>query len=118
MTPMQRLRAKRWAGHAIAYAALVVITFLICFPLMWALSTSLKPKAELSAAPTMIPRQATTENYRHLLTGKAQYFAAESADYQPSTAPPQHFLQWFGNSVLVSVGSTVISIVITTLAAS
>lgn len=117
MTPMQRVRARRWAGMASAYAALVAITLLICFPLMWALSTSLKPKAELSAAPTMVPDAPTLENYRHLLTGKSQYFAAGSADYQPTTAPPQYFLSWFGNSVLVSVGSTLISIVISTLAA-
>jgi ABC-type glycerol-3-phosphate transport system permease component len=84
---------------------------------MWALSTSLKPKSELSGAPTLIPQQATLENYRHLLTGKAQYFGAASGDYQPSTAPPQYFLSWFANSVIVSVGSTLISIVISTLAA-
>lgn len=117
MTPMQLVRARRWAGNAGAYAALVAITLLICFPLMWALSTSLKPKAELSAAPTMVPDAPTLENYRHLLTGKSQYFAAGSTDYRPTTAPPQYFLSWFGNSVIVSVGSTLISIVISTLAA-
>lgn len=117
MTPMRRAQATRWAGNAVAYAALIAITFLICFPLMWALSTSLKPKAELSTEPTMVPRAATLENYRHLLTGKSQYYAAESGSYQAATAPPQYFLGWFGNSVLVSVGSTVISIVISTLAA-
>ncbi len=117
MTPMSRLRARRWAGQACAYAALVAITLLICFPLMWALSTSLKPKSELSAPPALIPHAATLENYRHLLTGKSQYYGGGTADYQPTTAPPQYFLSWFGNSVLVSLGSTAISIVISTLAA-
>lgn len=117
MTPMSRARARRWAGQACAYAALVAITLVICFPLMWALSTSLKPKTELSAPPTLIPLEATLENYRHLLTGKSQYYGGGSVDYQPSTAPPQYFLSWFGNSVLVSLGSTAISIVISTLAA-
>lgn len=117
MTPIERVRASRWAGYAAAYVALVAITLLICFPLMWALSTSLKPKTELSTSPTLIPHEATLENYRHLLTGKPQYAGGGSADYQPTTAPPQYFMAWFGNSVLVSVGSTVISIVISTLAA-
>ncbi|MEO5677998.1 MAG: carbohydrate ABC transporter permease [Usitatibacter sp.] len=117
MTPRSRARLLRWAGHGCAYVVLVAITLLVCFPLMWALSTSLKPKSELSTAPTLIPHAATLENYRHLLTGKSQYFAGGSADYQPTTAPPQYFLSWFGNSVLVSVGSTLISIVISTLAA-
>ena len=31
------------AGRIVAYAALLVITYLVCFPLIWALSTSLKP---------------------------------------------------------------------------
>ena len=117
MTPMQKVRARKWLGRVVAYGALVVVTLAVCFPLMWALSTSLKPKAELSTAPTLIPKQATLENYRHLLTGKAQYFGGASGDYQPTTAPPQYFMSWFGNSVIVSVGSTLISIVISTLAA-
>ena len=50
MTPMQRLRARQWLGRTCAYAALVVVTLAVCFPLMWALSTSLKPKSELSTA--------------------------------------------------------------------
>ena len=117
MTPMQRVRARKWLGQLCAYATLVVVTLAICFPLMWALSTSLKPKSELSRAPTLIPQEATLENYKHLLTGKAQYFGSASGDYQPTTAPPHYFLSWFGNSVLVSVGSTLISILISTLAA-
>ena len=117
MTPMQKVRTRKWLGRVVAYGALVVVTLAVCFPLMWALSTSLKPKAELSTAPTLIPKQATLENYRHLLTGKAQYFGGASGDYQPTTAPPQYFMSWFGNSVIVSVGSTLISIVISTLAA-
>ena len=76
MTPMQRVRARKWLGQLCAYATLVVVTLAICFPLMWALSTSLKPKSELSGAPTLVPHNATLENYKHLITGKAQYFGA------------------------------------------
>jgi ABC-type glycerol-3-phosphate transport system permease component len=102
---------------ALAYLALFAITFLICFPLLWAISTSLKPKAELSAVPPhIIPKHATLENYRNLVAGKQQYFTDNQA-YRPTTAAPQHFTSWFFNSFLVSIGSTIISIVISTLAA-
>lgn len=102
---------------ALAYAALLFISYIICFPLIWALSTSLKPPAELSAVPpTIVPESVTLENYRHLTTGKPQYFGA-SEGYRPSSAPPQHFMTWFLNSCIVSGGSTLISIVVSTLAA-
>lgn len=103
--------------QAVAYLVLLVVTFLICFPLLWALSTSLKtPKDVMANPPTLFPPEATLENYRNLITGKQQYYRAEQA-YVPTTAAPQHFTSWFMNSVTVSLGSTLISIVISTLAA-
>ncbi|MEO7246009.1 MAG: carbohydrate ABC transporter permease [Rubrivivax sp.] len=102
---------------AVAYASLLVISYVICFPLIWALSTSLKPANELSAMPPrIVPEQVTFVNYRHLITGKLQYYDA-TRGYRPSTAPPQHFMSWFFNSCIVSGGSTLISIVVSTLAA-
>lgn len=105
------------ARVVLAYLVLLVVTFFICFPLIWALSTSLKPARDVMATPPrVIPREATLANYRNLITGKEQYFRAEQS-YVPTTAAPQHFMSWFGNSVVVSLGSTLISIVISTLAA-
>ena len=103
--------------QVIAYLVLLVVTFLICFPLLWALSTSLKaPKDVMATPPQLLPPQPTLENYRNLVTGKQQYFRADQT-YVPTTAAPQHFMSWFGNSVVVSLGSTAISILISTLAA-
>ena len=105
------------ARMVLAYLVLLVVTFFICFPLIWALSTSLKPAKDVMATPPrVIPREATLANYRNLITGKEQYFRAEQT-YVPTTAAPQHFMSWFANSVVVSLGSTLISIVISTLAA-
>jgi ABC-type glycerol-3-phosphate transport system permease component len=104
-------------SNIIHFFALAGISLLICFPLIWALSTSLKPKAELSATPpTIIPQVMTLDNYRHLITGKAQYFSAD-AGYKANSTPPQYFVGWFINSLIVSFFSTVISLVISTLAA-
>ena len=103
--------------QVVAYLVLLVVTFVICFPLIWALSTSLKaPKDVMATPPQLLPQQATLENYRNLVTGKQQYFRADQS-YVPTTAAPQHFRSWFANSVVVSLGSTFISILISTLAA-
>lgn len=115
---MNRARVASAAGRILAYAVLLVISYVICFPLIWALSTSVKPPGEVSALPPhVIPHAVTGENYRHLITGKRQYFQAGGGDYRPSSAPPQHFMSWFLNSCIVSGGSTLISIVVSTLAA-
>jgi ABC-type glycerol-3-phosphate transport system permease component len=103
--------------QVLAYLALAVITFLICFPLIWAISTSLKsPREVMATPPRLAPSEFTIENYRNLVTGKQQYYRADQA-YVPTTAAPQHFTSWFANSVIVSLGSTAISIAISTLAA-
>jgi ABC-type glycerol-3-phosphate transport system permease component len=103
--------------QVIAYLVLLTVTFVICFPLIWAASTSLKsPKEVMATPPRLLPTEVTVENYRNLVTGKQQYYRADQA-YVPTTAAPQHFTSWFANSVVVSLGSTLISIVISTLAA-
>jgi ABC-type glycerol-3-phosphate transport system permease component len=114
---MSESRVVKVMRPAIAYAALLVISYVICFPLIWALSTSLKPATELSAVPPhIIPQTFTLENYEHLITGKQQYYDA-ALGYRPASAPPQHFMSWFLNSCIVSGGSTLISIIVSTLAA-
>ena len=92
--------------QVVAYLVLLVVTFVICFPLIWALSTSLKAQKDvMDTPPQLLPRQPTLENYRNLVTGKQQYFRADQS-YVPTTAAPQHFTSWFANSVVVSLGST------------
>ena len=103
---------KPWAA-AILYAVLGAITFVVCFPLLWAISTSLKPKDEIfSWPPTLWPETVTFEAYRELLFGGSVASAPGAG-----VAPSEYFLTWFGNSIIVSVGSTIISITVATLAA-
>ena len=106
------------AKRAITYALLCGVTFFVCFPLIWALSTSLKPKTEIFATPpTLIPKSVTLENYEALITGRAQYFQSGGQQVTSGTTPAQFFTRWFINSVIVTLGSTIISIVVSTLAA-
>ncbi len=108
----------RMARDAILYASLCAVTFLVCFPLIWALSTSLKPKSEIfSTPPTLVPHTLTFENYQALLTGRQQYYQSGQQTAPSGPTPAQFFTRWFINSVIVTAGSTLISIVISTLAA-
>jgi len=103
--------------RVIAYAVLAAVTFVICFPLVWSLTTSLKPKSEIFAyPPTLLPQAPTLENYRALLQGRATYFQGGTAAVTQA-APSDYFVTWFINSVLVSVGTTLITITVSTLAA-
>ena len=103
---------KPWVA-AILYAVLGAITFVVCFPLLWAISTSLKPKDEIFRwPPTLWPEHVTLDAYRELLFG-GSVASAPGAGVPPSA----YFLTWFGNSIIVSVGSTIISITVATLAA-
>jgi len=94
------------------------VTFLVCFPLLWALSTSLKPKEEIFAwPPRLLPQDWTLENYRALLFGKQIYFQTGGTAPSAGAPPSAFFTDWFLNSVIVSLGSTAISVTVATLAA-
>lgn len=109
-------RHRMWT--AAIYATLVLVTLLMCFPLIWALVTSVKPTEEmLRIPPSLVPSRLTGDHYLALLTGRAMYFEGSATGYLPKTSPPQHFVSWFLNSILVSVGTTLISVGVSTLAA-
>jgi multiple sugar transport system permease protein len=60
-----KTRARRAAGRAGQYAALLCYLLFLAFPLVWLLSTSFKSPQELgSIDPTWIPREPTLDNYR------------------------------------------------------
>ncbi len=112
-----RYATRRRLHAAAVYAALAVVTAVTCFPLVWAIVCSIKPNAEMLRLPvTVLPESPTLEHYRALLTGRSMYFEA-AGGYTPSSAPAQHFLSWFANSVLASAGTTLISVSVSTLAA-
>jgi ABC-type glycerol-3-phosphate transport system permease component len=109
-------RASRRRLHgALVYASLAVITVLTCFPLFWALVTSVRPTEDMLTA-RLLPERVTTAHYAALLGGRRMYFEAGGAA-AATTAPSQHFLAWFANSVVVSVATTVLSVGVSTLAA-
>jgi ABC-type glycerol-3-phosphate transport system permease component len=111
------MSAKEVAGRVALYALLAAVTLLVCFPLIWAFFTSMKPKDEIFLwPPTLWPETWTLANYRALLEGKDAYFQAGAAS-GTAVPPSAFFLDWFINSVIVTIGTTIISTVVSTLAA-
>ncbi|WP_439576856.1 carbohydrate ABC transporter permease [Elioraea sp.] len=111
------MTAKEVAGRVVLYALLAGVTFLVCFPLIWAFFTSVKPKDEIFLwPPTLWPETWTLENYRALLEGRDAYFQAGAAS-GTAVPPSAFFIDWFINSVIVTIGTTIISTVVSTLAA-
>ena len=74
----------RAAGRVVLYAAALGLALQAIAPLLWMLSTSLKPPREvLATPPTLLPAAPTIDNFARLVTDTA-------------------FLVYFRNSVVVS----------------
>jgi multiple sugar transport system permease protein len=83
------------------YTLLIIVAIIIIMPLVWMLSTSLKPKSQWFAKElAWIPKTITTDNYSKLLNN-----------------PQVPILRWFFNSVLVSTATTLLILAIDSLAA-
>ena len=98
MNERQRRRARRQVGGVVIHVVLILGVGFMLLPMLWMLATSFKPPGEIAVwPPQLLPNAPTLDNY----TGLFQ------------AAP---FLRFFGNSVFISVAST-ISVVITSLLA-
>lgn len=78
--------------------AFIMIIFSV-FPILWVISASLNPTGSL-ATQTLIPAKIGLDNYRTLMT---------SGEFP--------FWKWFGNSLKISITTSILSLAITTLAA-
>jgi ABC-type glycerol-3-phosphate transport system permease component len=86
-------------GRAIVYGAAALLAFLCGFPLLWMVLTSIKPDREiLTAVPTFWTLQPTLGAYERLFSST-------------------NFLTYFINSIFVAGCSTLLTIVVATLAA-
>lgn len=79
--------------NRLAHAVLVVFSVVSIFPLLWVVLTSLKTQQQIFDPGQMLPTQLTLANYYNVI------FKA-------------NFMQYFGNSLLVAGGATVISILL------
>jgi multiple sugar transport system permease protein len=94
-------RYRKILRHIVLYLILVFIALLILLPLFWMLSTSLKPKSQLFLPQIYwIPKRITLENYTNLFSD-----------------PSIPVVRWFFNSLAVSTVSTILVLVLDSLAA-
>jgi ABC-type glycerol-3-phosphate transport system permease component len=84
----------RAAGRVVLYAAALGLALQAIAPLLWMLSTSLKPPREvLATPPTLLPATPTIDNFARLVTDTA-------------------FLVYFRNSVVVSSITVLLTIAV------
>lgn len=89
----------RLVGVGAYNAAVWLLILVAAFPLLWMISTSLKPESELFVyPPTFLPAKPTFEHFRRLLFETP-------------------FLVYFRNSVLVALGTVALVMVVATLGA-
>ena len=96
-----RKRRRLIVRRVLTYALLVFIALLVILPLLWMLSTSLKPKSQwFSQQIYWIPKTITLDNYAKLLSN-------------PSTP----IVRWFFNSMLIATVTTALVLAVDSLAA-
>lgn len=94
-------RQRRYIGWGIMYFVLGLISLVFLLPIIWMISTSLKPKAEwFTREIEWIPRTLTFENYEKIFNN-------------PSTP----IGNWFLNSIVVATLATIATLAIDALAA-
>jgi len=95
----QSILARERLGKAAALVILTIAVLFAAFPILWALTTSLKTMQENSAwPPTLIPKHLTFANYTDAILGTK-------------------FLQYLGNTIVVVAIATVVSLVLAAHAA-
>lgn len=86
-------------GSVISHFYLLILTFSGVFPLIWIMISSIKGKGELTGDPTaFFPKEVTLEYFRHVIFDLG-------------------FIVNIRNSIIISVSTTLIAIVIASLAA-
>ena len=96
---MSRPKKAASAYGFLRHLFLLMLTVIAVFPLLWIILSSVKPRGEITGSPTaIIPSGITFEYYRHVIQALG-------------------FDRNIVNSVLVSIATTLIAIVVSSLAA-
>lgn len=95
------VRNQKLLQRVLIYALLIAIALIVLLPLIWMLSTSFKPKSQWFARDVeWIPRTFTWENYTRIFGNR--------------TTPIGN---WFLNSIILGVITTVLTLIVDALAA-
>lgn len=93
-----RRRWRRRIAGAISHMVLIGLSLFAIIPLIWAISSALKPDSEILTGLSLIPRSPTLTHFTFVLRETP-------------------FPTWMWNSIRVSVGTTILALVVGSLAA-
>jgi multiple sugar transport system permease protein len=97
-----RRDSRQLARLILPYAALILLTLVFVAPLLWMLSTSLKPNYETTQfPPSWIPKTFSGEGYSTIL----------------KTSSQTPVLQWFVNSMIAATAHTLLILITASMAA-
>jgi multiple sugar transport system permease protein len=100
--PVRRRTGWGMVRRVLFWLTIAALTAVFLAPLLWMLATSFKTNEDATRLPlSWIPRPMTTQAYRQL--------------FDPASHTP--VLQWFGNSLAVAVGTTLLVLVVDSMAA-
>jgi multiple sugar transport system permease protein len=95
---------RRRVTLSLSYVYLIVLLILTFFPLFWMVSSAIKPTEDLFIIPPQwIPENPTLAAVDSVVFGE--------------TGRPSMFVDYFKNSIIVTVGTTVLALFVSTLAA-
>jgi multiple sugar transport system permease protein len=107
MTKSQR----RHAFSAFRYFVLTIWLLIVAFPIFWMVSTSFKPDREWFAwPPVYISENATIQNYLVVWADVSEYGTDETGNLKTYTQSLQRPWEALGNSALISVISTTLTV--------
>ncbi|MBT5945642.1 MAG: carbohydrate ABC transporter permease [Rhodospirillaceae bacterium] len=107
MTKSQR----RHAFSAFRYFVLTIWLLIVAFPIFWMVSTSFKPDREWFAwPPVYISENATLQNYLTVWADVSEYATDETGKLETYTQSLQRPWEALGNSALISVISTTLTV--------
>jgi multiple sugar transport system permease protein len=107
MTKTQR----RNAFSAFRYLMLTFWLLIVAFPIFWMVSTSFKPDSEWFAwPPVYISENATLQNYLVVWADVSEYATNEKGELQTYTQSLQRPWEALGNSAIISVIATTLSV--------
>ena len=100
--PEVKTRGDKISGHAMN--ALLILYFICAlFPVLWVFSLAFKTRPEILSWPPTFVFRPTMENFRSLFSGLTGGTVGSSTVY---------FLRNFANSLIISFGSVIISIIV------
>lgn len=103
----------RWIGWGLFWLAIAAALVFFIFPIFWMLETSFKNVNEASALhPAVVRFHPTLENYRHIF-----FLTTANATGAGTTTMTTDFPRYFLNSIVIGGISTLLALILGTLAA-